>query len=997
WLGTKAGKIYVYNQNKEKIATLPDDLHPSKRFPLANIYTLYFDTDNNLWIGTKGYGIFVIKSPLKHIDNLGSKDLKTVHFKHDVEDANSISSDNVYSIKQDVYGQFWIGAFLSGIDLLKNPFSNPTFQTFSGVNGNTDGLPSDEIRDLVFDRHNNLWIATSNGVSVLESQYLNTEKKKFIHTTANTNNSSIPEEVVYQIKQVSNGDMLFAMLDGGVHRLAYSDYLEQNYTWKQCSGELAFSSIYSIEQDSEGNIWMGADNGLFRYNSDYEMIDRFLLKNNHLPLSFSENCSCTKLNQEIMFGSTNGLIVLHPDSMCRDPNQYPLLFSKLEVNGSTVSSQNSDILDVPIAWQNEIALSYNQNNITLFFSVLDFENPNSIQYKSFLEGYDNYWSAPSSNNSVSYRKLPPGKYTLWVKGTNSSGVWIDQTAKIEIVVTPLFRNSLLGRILLYLLTVIMISVILIVIYRQVSIQNKVRLENAITEKRIEYYTNLSHEFKTPLSLILGPVEEIISSQKSSIFAQQKGLQIKKNAIYIKRLIDQILDFRKIREGKMKLRVSEVNIIEFFREIYLVFLPLSKKMGIQFDFEYDESKYIGFADTSHIEKIAYNLLSNAFRFSSEGKRVRLMVSIDPTKKELHFSVVDQGPGISQEEIGKIFQRFYDSKHSSGIGLFYTQELVSLHKGEIAVKNNSDEGAHFHVSIPLSKKTYDENEMTNKKVGLAFDLRDISDIETIVSQDDMPEIEHKHLVDYFETILVVEDNVEMRNYLRNSLSDKHKVLVAKDGQEGLDIAQSKQPTLILSDVAMPVMDGYEMVRRLKSNFDTSHIPVFLVTAESSEEQKMFAMECGVDDFISKPFSLSFLLARVEHVITQRKRLKERFERDNEPNNETVVDTNVKKSNFLTHVQELVIDNMSNEQMNVEFLVEKMGYSRTLFYKKMRSFSGYAPNEYIRIVRMKEPARLLTTSDRTINEISSLVGISDSNYFSKMFKKHFGESPSAYKYNN
>lgn len=998
WFGTKAGKIYVYGKNKQRIATLPDDLNITKRFPLANVYALYFDDDNNLWIGTKGYGLFVIKSVLEHINNLGNESVEVMHFSHELGKENVISSNNIYCIEQDMHGQYWIGAFKSGLDLLIDPFTDPKFQTFTVNSVGHGGSTEAEIRDLMIDLDNNLWIATSSGVSILESQYLLSDTKKFIQATPTQGTkTAISEEVVYQIKQVSNGDVLFAMMDGGIHHISYDDFTQQKYVWKPLAGELTHFSIYSIEEDTEGNIWMGADNGLFRYSSDYEMIDKLHLKNNQLLLSFSENSSCTKLSQELVFGSTNGLVVLNPDSIRRDSNQYPILFSKLEINGSDISVQNSDLLHLPISTQKSIELSCEQNNVSLFFSVLDFENPNTIQYKSFLEGYDNYWSQPTDNNSVSYRKLPPGEYTLWVKGTNSSGVWMEDSAKLDIIVTPLFRKSIIGRILLILIILIVVTSILYVIYRQFKIQNRIKVDQAITEKRIEYYTNLSHEFITPLSLILSPVEEIISSSKGAVLVQQKALQIKKNATYLKRLIEQILDFRKMREGRMKLRVSEIDVIEFFREIYLVFLPLSKKMGVHFDYEFETESCLGYADAQNIEKIAYNLLSNAFRFSSEGKSVQLVVSIDKDLQQLCFRVIDQGPGISEQEIDKIFQRFYDSEHSSGIGLFYTRELVSLHKGEISVSNNSNQGANFLVTIPLSKKAYSVAEIADKHSGFVFDLKPINDIETIVIQEDVRDDEHKHLVDYFETILVVEDNEEMRNYIRNSLSEKFKVLVAKNGEEGLALAQSKQPTLIVSDIAMPIMDGYEMVRRLKSSFDTSHIPIFLVTAESSEDQKIFAMECGADDFISKPFNLTFLLAKINHVITQRKRLKERFERDNSAEEDAVVDVNVSKSNFLTQVQELAIDNMSNENMNVEFLVEKMGYSRTLFYKKMRSFSGYAPNEYIRIVRMKEAARLLTTSDKSINEISTLVGIGDSNYFSKTFKKHFGESPSLYKSNN
>lgn len=995
WVGSKAGKIYIYNKDKKKIATIPDDLHASHKFPLANVYALYFDNDNNLWIGTKGYGLYIIKSVLEHINNLKNPKLEILHFETS-NSGNSISSNNVYCIQQDIYGQYWLGSFKGGLDLLTNPFTNPTFQTYTDINTRSGIITSTEIRDIIFDRNNNLWIAGSSGVSVLNNDLLQAKEKEFIPVSSPEKLSrGVQDEVVYQIKQVRNGDILLAMLDGGVKRLKYEDFLAQKFTWDLPYSALSHSSIYCIEEDAEGNIWMGSDDGLLCHNKKENVIEKYKINATNTPLVFSENASCTKLSQEIAFGSTNGLILLHPDSISRDTTQYPILFSKLEINGSVISARKSDILKRPITKQHKIELSYDQNNVTLYFAVLDYENSEAIQYKCFLKGYDSYWSKSSGNNSVSYRKLPPGEYTLCVQGTNSRGVWMMETAELDIVIHPMFWNSLKGRLFIAIILFLITFTIIALIYRQIKIKHGIRIDKAITEKRMEYYTNLSHEFKTPLSLIMSPVEEILSSHKTSSFVQQKGLQIKKNATYLNRLIDQILDFRRIREGRMKLEVSEIDIIELFREIYLIFLPLSKRMGIHFDYVFNEETYLGYADSRHIEKVVYNLLSNAFRFSTEGENVQLVVNVDQHKKDITFDVIDQGPGISEKEIGKIFQRFYDSKHSSGIGLFYTKELVNLHKGDISVTNNAKSGAHFSVNIPLSKKTYTDAEIVEKHVGKAFVLKPISDIETIIGQTDVSNETHRHSVDYFETVLIVEDNEEMRSYLKSSLSGKYKVIEAVDGVEGLEMAINKQPALIVSDIAMPNMDGYEMVRNLKSNFDTSHIPVFLVTAESSEEQKIFALECGADDFITKPFNVSLLTAKIEHSIGQRKRLRERFERDNAQKEE--VNESSSKTNFLTQVQELLVANMNNEHMNVDFLVDEMGYSRTLFYKKMRSYSGYAPNEYLRIVRMKEAAKLLTTTDKTVNEISSLVGISDSNYFSKIFKKHFGESPSVYKSNN
>lgn len=998
WVGSKAGKIYEYRNNKI-IGTLPDDLSHSKRFPVTNVYCLYFDHDNNLWVGTKGNGLFVLKSILKYGDDLGNKNIQVLHFKNEAGKANSLSSDNVYSIRQDIHGQYWIGAFQGGLNLLTDPFGHPQFKSFSEEMKGAKGIVSDEVRYLFFDHSNNLWIGTSEGVSILENKYLNTQERSFINLTPSIKDiNSMSGKVVYQIKETQNNDIYLAMLDGGINQLKASDFTQRHFKWIHHNSQVLSPNVYSIEEDNSGNLWMGTDNGLYRMNISDGVVERYRIKNSFLPLTFSESCSQKTLQNELIFGSNNGFVIFHPDSIQKDTTQFPLKFSALEVNGERITNLNSDILSSSIDAQSHINLNYSQNNIALHFAVLDYDKPDAIQYSYFLDGYDTYWSKPSTTNIASYRKLPPGEYVLHVKGTNSSGAWIKKQAVMYIEINPPFWKSNLGYFLITLLVLLLIATAIIIVRRQIVIKNKIRVEKAINEKRIEYYTNISHEFKTPLSLILSPVEELIQSHKSSDFAKQKGMQIRRNATYLKRLIDQILDFRKIREGKMQLKVSEVNLIEFFREIYMVFLPLSNKMGILFDYDYNVDKGEGYADIRQLEKIIYNLISNAFRHTPVGKEVRLVVNFSAADQMVEIRVEDEGEGIDEQELPKIFERFYNSKSSTGIGLFFTREMVNLHHGEIDVYNNEKGGASFRIQIPISKAAYAEDEIDDiSQPQIAFNLKSIDDIEAIVSNRITSDSVHRHVVDYIETVLVIEDNDEMRNYLSSELSKKYKVVEAGDGERGIELAKIHQPDLILSDVIMPKVNGYELSQTLKENFDTSHIPIILLTGESTDEKRIMGVKSGADDFIVKPFNKDYLLAKIEKTITSRKKLRKRFERDVVNQIKQNGNESSRESEFMSKVQELISLNLSNPDLNVEFLVEKMAYSRTLFFKRMKAASGYAPNEYLRITKMKEAARMLTTTDKSISEISYAVGFTDSNYFSKTFKKHFGETPSVYKHAN
>ncbi|HKJ43744.1 MAG TPA: two-component regulator propeller domain-containing protein, partial [Sunxiuqinia sp.] len=444
WVGSKAGKIYEY-RNSKLIGVLPDDLYKSGQFPVTNMYSLYFDHDHNLWIGTKGSGLFVIKSLLKYDGDLGNKNIQILHFKNEPDSDNSLSSNNVYSILQDIHGQYWIGAFQGGLNLLTDPFDHPTFRRYTAEMEGTGKIVSDEVRYLFFDHNNNLWVGTSEGVSILENRYLKGDRKDFINLSPSIKDTNgMSGKVVYQIKQTQNNDIYLAMLDGGVNQLKASDFARRNFHWIHHNSQVLSPNVYSIEEDNTDNLWMGTDNGLYRMNIKDGVVERYRIKNSFLPLTFSESCSAKTMQNELVFGSNNGFVIFHPDSIKKDTTQFPIKFSGLEVNGERITNLNSDILSKSIDAQDHIQLKYSQNNIALHFAVLDYDKPDAIQYSYMLQGYDNDWSKASTNNLATYRKLPPGDYVLKVKGTNSGGSWIRQHATMSIHISPPFWKSNLG-------------------------------------------------------------------------------------------------------------------------------------------------------------------------------------------------------------------------------------------------------------------------------------------------------------------------------------------------------------------------------------------------------------------------------------------------------------------------------------------------------------------------------------------------------------------------
>ena len=993
WVGSKAGKIYVY-KNDKKVVTLPDDLQNPNVLPVINVYCLFFDYDNNLWIGTKGEGIYVLRNLLSNLNNLKTRKLEVVHFSHDPANRNTLSSNNVYSITQDYHGQYWIASFQGGLDLLVDPFANPEFTNYNAGSHNKMAISSDETRYLFLDNKHNLWIATSNGVSILEKKNLNAANKEFINLTSSIGNQSdLSGKVVYQICQAQNNEIVLALLDGGFDVLETFDFDAKNFVWKHYNEAMNSPTVYSVESDFLGNVWLGAENGLRKLNTETDHIERYNFTDNKSRFNFTESASLKTSRNELVFGTSDGFILFNPELISKDTAQYPLKFSGLEINGEKIDGFNTS--GTLLTGPSNLKLNHDQDNITLYFATLDYSDQESIQYSCFLEGYDTYWSNPSTQNSVTYRKLPPGDYVLRVKSTNSSGFWMENESELPIEITPPFWKSTLGYGILTALFLLISSTIIIVGRRQVVMRNENRIEKALNERRIQYYTNISNDFKTPLSLILNPAEEILQSHKSSSLAKDNALIIKKNATYLKRLIEQILEFRKIREGKMQLLVNEINLIEFFREVYLMFLPLAKRMEVTFDYKFNIDAFIGFADIRILEKIVYNLLSNAFRYTPTGRNIQLVVEINNKQNLLSMKVQDDGPGINENDLPKIFDRFYERSSSSGIGLFFTRELVLLHKGEIRAQNNPKRGATFEVSIPVTAESYENTEIAQIRAPqTAFDLNAITDIEMLLAnRRKTTDTALQHNQDYFNKVLLVSSDDNLRTYLSLELARDFNVVEANSGSLGVELANERQPDLILCDVNTSDINGFELTKLIKQNFNTSYIPVILLSNIESEETWIDSAECGADELIIKPFNLKYLIIKVSTTIVKWKKLKERFERDLVAEEIKEVPIHVDKQ-MIDKVQTVIDQNLANPDLNVEFIANTIGISRTLFYKRMKKQSGFAPNQYLNLVRMKEAAHLLSTTNKSVSEISNSVGFADSNYFCKTFKKHYGKTPTTYK---
>lgn len=980
WLGSKGGKIFHYRDN-QLVYTFPDDLSNENKQKTRNInvYSLFLDNENNLWVGTKFQGIFI----LKNVVNTPPKALEIVHL--DISPLHS-----VYSIQQDKYNNFWIGSHDGGLGLIMNPFKNLKHIVFDKE------ITSNFIRFLFFDKDDNLWIGTSDGISLLPESELNKQKKSFI-TIKNIrkNKFSLSYNSVDHIFQASDYSIYASTMGGGINILSYDNLKNRIFNWKHIdmSHGLSSNKILAVQEDIENNIWISTDHGINKYYPKQGKIEHFFIEKDQGLNYFTEGCVLKKKNGDLLFGNYKGFITFNPKQIEKDTTDYPLVLSKLFVNGTLILPRKSNLISQNIENETGIKLSHKQNTIRLDFSVLDFKNPKRVLYSYKLENFEDNWSTPLASSTVTYQNLPHGNYTFLLKATNSDGVELKKMLKFNINITPPFFSSPLGYFLEILFLGTLFFVFLYMYKKQISAKQEVFFTEKLNEKKLIYYTNISHEFKTPLTLISCYVQDILNDKNSSIAkAKSQVLEIKKSTSYLLNLVEQILDVRKIREEKMKLFLISTNIVVLLNNIQKEFSPLALKKNIKLTFSSKEKNIYGFIDLKIIRKIMYNLISNALKFTPENKKIDISLELEPSNNFIKIKVKDEGKGISIEDLEHLFERFGKSENSSGLGLSYVKELVNLNKGVISVESELMEGTCFTVKLPISEDYFSKEELGKAEILDSENSLVFPNINNLVPKDSLNVNESNETKGKTKSLLIIEDNNELRNYLCQMFDSTFNVLSAKNGREGVDLCLTQIPNLIICDLMMPVMDGVETIRIIKDNFNTSHIPIILLTANISEDKKMEALSLGADDYINKPFNIAYLRFKIDVLISNRNKIINNLSKTPELSSSILTNSEEDKI-FIENVKKMVEDSMGESNFSLEFIASKMGLSRSKFYKRIKEILGETPHEFISVIQMKKAELLIRETNYTIPEIALICGYSDYRYFAKIFKKHFGKSPKEY----
>ena len=979
WFGTRDGNLHVCDSTLRQIY----DLRIEGGLP----FSIAEDTLGYKWLGTKGGGL-VLLSPKGD----------AIVEKHTLDDWvwQSSSSNNIFTIMRDNKDRMWIATFGGGLHLGERHQGKLTFRQFV-----TDNRHQCMMRAMIQDRTGLIWVGTNDGVIVFHPDELIQDKNKYISLHLHKEDQqSLSHNEVKVVFEDSKGNIWLGTTGGGLNLLVREKQLEKSW-FKHYNADngLANETVKAILEDNEGYIWVSTESGISKFNLQTERFENFIFSNNRHAAIFNELSCWKKKNGELMFGSYNGVYIFNPSGIKFDTYAPRVLVTGLWINGNPMRPQGQDSpLMESITNTKKIVLEHNQNSFNLECTMLNFHAAELNQYAYYLEGFEKDWNLGSRNNMATYRNVPPGRYMFKVKGCNSFGVWSSEETTLEVIILPPWWKSWIAVLLYILVGGILIYFAVRLALKMHRLNMAVEVEKQLTEYKLRFFTNISHEFRTPLTIIRGAIEDL-SNQKDLPPAANKQLGLlTKSSNRLLRLIDQLLEFRRLQNNKMELKLEETVAERFFYDIYLTFKDMAAKKRIEYLFESNDSTGRMLLDRSKMDKIAYNLLSNAFKNTPAGGKIVMRLDSFAENDTFTLSVSDSGPGVPVEKRKMLFVRFEQINYASdgtGVGLHLTAELAKVHKGNVAYSDSSLGGACFSLTIPLSDKNYDpadivqssasEPDVAVKEITTGSTLLDEKAVEILGTSVNKPFKEYK--------VMVIDDDDDVRTLIESQLGKYFTVSTASNGAEGLEKLAEDQPDIVVCDVMMPEMDGFEFTKRLKNDFNISHIPVILLTAYSSEEHQLKGIQLGADSYITKPFSVQYLLARVVKLIEQREKLQRKFA--TEPGNlQPLISTTDRDKIFLDKINAIIERNMGDAEFKLDTYAPALGLGRTTFYSKLKSIVGCSPNEYVRLLRMKRAAELLITSDINISEAGYQVGINDPFYFSKCFKNTFGKSPSQYR---
>lgn len=1060
WVGTSKSGLRFIDGKTFEVTILPGMSLINGGVLDNDIYTLFVDPNNGVWIGTLFQGLCYYHPSMQKFQLAQTIDTGTPITNETIrcfleEEGGTVltgtgnglyrfnpatgKSERLFkeqikglclSLNRDRSGRIWVGTFLSGFFCIEGNSVRQYLR--SSVNLEKD--PNQNVSRSIFeDSNGRFWVSVTGGlglfdpvtgkITMLADKYPEIRKhtliyflypvgddnfaavgdKGIFYYNTRENNLWIPEagnpkfeqDVKYfGILKDSRGLEWFATEDG----IRIWDESAQKLH-KLTTGEgLPNNEVSSMLEDGNGIIWASTLNGICKItplqDAGFSVVN-FGIRDGLQPGKFYDHSALKTTDGTLYFGGAHGFNYFDPGKIIYNNSNNKPVFTAFRLFNSLIKEEEEYdgqvILKEAINKTSEITLTYNQNFITLEFSGMNYVNPAQTYYKYKLANFDEGWTEIVADGlgKVTYTGLRPGKYNFMVYTANNDRIWGDTPSEIAIVIRPPFWATTYA-LIIYILLLIGIIFYILKLY-QLRLQKKAFRERQVYEQqqkeeldqmKFRFFTNISHEFRTPLTLILTPLETLIKQQDDSML-KKKLESIYQNAYKLLSLVNQLLDFRKLEMKGEKAVFTTGNIIQFAKDIFIQFRELAITRNIDFKIDTPVDYLLINYDQDMMYKIINNLLSNAFKFTPKDGQIQLRLdkAVKNDKEYLTIEVSDTGCGIEEKDVPHIFERFYQIKEDnaptgSGIGLHLVKEYIKLHDGDITVSSLVNSGSTFTIYLPVDlPKTSDTKQPEEEK--------DV--INEVIS--DTKEKDNR------KKILVVEDNEEFRNYLTEQLGESYSVIEAGDGEQAEELIVSEYPELIISDLMMPKMDGIELCQRVKSNIETSHIPFILLTAKTSDEAKMDGYEAGADSYISKPFSFEVLLIRIKKLIEQQENRKKLFQKTIEITPSSITTTSLDEE-LVRKALTFVEKNIDNTEYSIEDLSRDLGLSKAHLNRKLQSIVDLTPLQFIRSVRLKRAAQLLTNSDYNVNEISYMVGFNTLKYFNSHFKEEFGMTPSEYR---
>ncbi|OKS86845.1 hypothetical protein RG47T_2302 [Mucilaginibacter polytrichastri] len=988
WIGTNGGGLIYFDKANHKYTSYKHDPQNSNSLSNDIIVSLCLDHEGKLWVGTYFGGL----------DCFDGKTFK--HYRHDDKIAGSVADDRIYCIFEDSAYNIWVGTFAGGINIL-----NRKTQQFSSP---YTGLSSSYIGVLYPDDKGNVWVGEDKGIEVINTK---TNKiTRYIHKRHN-NNSLVATDINSIVKDSRH--LIWIGTKGG---LSILNPATNNFINLEEGKDLPANNILNIIEDGQGRMWLSSTNGIAcltvtgtpdKYHFEIKNFDE---TDGLQGREFNVNAAFKTREGKLIFGGARGFNVFDPVQITISKHKPPLIFTDLQLFNKSVAVgdtiNGSVVLSKSISAIKTLVFNHSQNVFSLEFAACDFFNPHKVQYQYKLEGFDKTWlNAPANVRKATYTNLDAGDYVFKVKAYNSNNVKNASVITLKITVLPPFWKSPLAYVLYFLgfiatLFYIRHKGILKLKKEFATKQQNLESERKVAQEMVEakrmheldlmkikFFTNVSHEFRTPLSLILSPIEQLIKSSDKP--EQQQQLQmIKRNGRRLLNLVNQLLDFRKMEFKELKLSLTKGDIVQFVREISVSFSDIAQQKNLSYVFDSEIESLITKFDNDKLERILFNLLSNAFKFTPADGHISVMMSLDKSsaatdQQMLEIKVIDTGIGITADKQAKIFERFFQAdmpqsllNQGSGIGLSITREFVKMHGGEITVTSEPDNGSCFTILLPVIP----ENDLSISTGVEKIETDTKHKKESILRSNKKP------------VVLLIEDNDDLRFYLKDNLKYQFTIIEACNGKEGWQKTLAMHPNLVVSDISMPEMNGIELCKKIKSDKRTNHIPVVLLTALNEEEDQLMGLESGANDYIMKPFNFEILLSKIKNLLLLQETLKKTYQKQQEVKVQQI-EVASEDDKFIKNAIHLVETNITNPNFSVEELSRLMLLSRVSLYKKLLTLTGKTPVDFIRNIRLEKAVQLLEKSKLNIANVAYEVGFGNPTYFAKVFREEYGMLPSEY----